>query len=316
MDELISKYNISETFLRRYFIENANKSLAIKFKNFLFWKKGGFFNPKLKEKYYNDFLIEEVNNFYEKGELNIPQCEFVITTRCSVKCKYCCNLMPLFDEKTHSDLSFEDFKKDFDILVNNVNRIRKFCILGGEPLINKELYKMVDYIGNNEKIDIIEIVSNGTIIPSKELIETIKKYNKVYFYFSNYSVNKDIKILKYDEIFKILNNENIKYSFIKDLEWMKEEPLKKRNYNEDKLKNMFKNCYNSICISILNGEYHICPKSSSGKRLGIIDVNDYINLRTSKDLKKDLINFYEKEYFDACKYCLISNEKILPAEQL
>ena len=315
--EIIEKYNIKTIFFRRYLMENAEKNFLVKFQKFLLWKEGSFLNPQLKEKYYNDFLIEEVNNFYEKGELNIPQCEFVITTRCSLKCKYCSNLMPLFNEKTHSDLSFEDFKKDFDILINNVNRIRKFCLIGGEPLINKEIYKMLDYAASNEKIDLIEIISNGTIIPSKELIETIKKYNnKVYFYFSNYSVNKDIKILKYDEIFKILKDENIKYQSAKDLYWVKEEPLKERNYSEDQLKNVFKYCCNNSCISILNGEYHVCPKSSSGKRLGIIDVNDYVNLRTSKDLRKDLIDFYEKEYFDACKYCIRLNEKILPAEQL
>lgn len=316
MDNKENKYNINSSFFKRYLVENAEKNFLVKFQKFLFWRDGKFLNPQLKEKYYNEFLIEEIDNFYEKNELNIPQCEFVVTTRCSLKCKYCSNLMPLFDENTHSDLTFEDFKKDFDILTNNVNKIRKFSFIGGEPLINKELYKMLDYAASNEKIDLIEIISNGTIIPNKELIEVIKKYKKIYFYLSNYSVNKDIKILKYDEILKLLNSENIKYSFVKDLQWFKEDTLKERNYNEDQLKNVFKNCYSNTCISILNGEYHICPKSSSGKRLGIIEVNDYINLRNSKNLRKDLIDFYEKDYFDACRYCIRLNEKILPAEQL
>jgi organic radical activating enzyme len=251
-----------------------------------------------REKYYETFLLEELENFYLKNEINIPKIEFAITTKCTLKCKYYSNLMPYFISKDHIDLDFNNFKKDFDTLINNANSLRVLKILGGEPLINKELSLMIGYVAKNEKVEIIEIVSNGTLLPNQELIDTIKRYNKVYFYLSNYSKNEKLKsVLKYDEIMSLLKNNNIKYQFASDLMWSEEEPPKKHNYKPAQVKSMFKHCCNASCSSILNGKIHICASSSSGYELGIIKISedDFLNLREeNENFKEKLINFYKK----------------------
>jgi organic radical activating enzyme len=273
-----------------------------------------------REKYYEKFLLEELENFYLKNEINIPKIEFAITTKCTLKCKFCSNLMPYFTPKDHIDLDFNSFKKDFDTIANNVNTLRVLKILGGEPLINKELPLMIDYAAKNEKLKIIEIVSNGTLLPNQELIDTIKKYDKVYFYLSNYSKNEKLKsVLKYDDIMNLLKNNNIKYQFASDLMWVEEEPPKKHNYKPAQVKSMFKHCCNASCSSILNGKIHVCARSSSGYELGIIKIseNDFLDLRGENgNFKEKLINFYRKDCFDACEYCVRLEKEVMPAEQL
>jgi hypothetical protein len=41
MQEYVDKYKIGNSFLRRYFMENAEKNFLVKFKKFLLWRLGG-----------------------------------------------------------------------------------------------------------------------------------------------------------------------------------------------------------------------------------------------------------------------------------
>jgi hypothetical protein len=47
-----------------------------------------------------------------------------------------------------------------------------------------------------------------------------------------------------------------------------------------------------------------------------IKINDFVDLRTSKNIREDLINFYKKDYFNVCKYCVRLKKEVIPAEQL
>ena len=50
--------------------------------------------------------------------------------------------------------------------------------------------------------------------------------------------------------------------------------------------------------------------------MGLVNVDDYIDLRTTTDLKKDFIEFYNKDYLKACEYCILSDVKVKPALQM
>lgn len=317
MKELIEKYNMSKTFYNRYFELNAINRLGNELFRFMNFKEGKFINPMKKNEYIKKYVQEEIVNFFEKGELNIPQIEFCLTTQCSLKCKDCCALMPSFNQKGHIKMSVDEFKKTLDQLLENVTSIRKLIILGGEPLLRSELPDLLAYAAQKDKVIHIAIVSNGTMLPNSKLIEVLKKYNKINFYMSNYNGNPNIEpILKYEQIKDLFKKNGLKYQMMESWEWFKELGFASDKLCESARKHNYETCHRTKCLQTLDRKIDICSKAFSGRNLGLIDTKDFIDLDKTKDLKQELINFYKKDMVDACEYCLISNEKVSPAIQL
>lgn len=316
MQELMEKYNISEIFFERYFKENAENRFGIELSKFMWYKIGKFINPMKKNTVLNEFIKEEIENFYMKNELNIPVLEFSITTKCTLTCKDCCALIPPFAQKGHINLCFSDFKKQLDAVCAAAN-IRHLVFLGGEPLINPELSDMIDYAAKKENISIIRITTNGTMMPSKKLLDAINANPKrIYFYLSNYSANLDLKsILKYEELKNIFHENNIKFQMVDSWNWLKEEGMAKRASSIEQTKERMKNCYRIKCSQILNGKFGICSKALGARELGLLEDDSFIDVLYSKDLKQELINFYQQEIINACRYCIISDKQVQPALQ-
>ena len=317
MDNLIEKYNINPTFYRRYFRYGAEIEYVFLMQNFMLFRKGKFLNPQKKAQYIDEFCEKEAVNFYEKNEVILSKIDFDITTRCTLKCKHCSNLMPQFRKFGHYDMTFNDFKEDIDALLNAVREIKIIQIIGGEPLLHPELGKMVEYAASKENIGNIKIITNATVVPNQKTLEIIKKYNnKAHFYISNYSKNEEVKpFLKTDDVVKTLKENEIKYQTMSDLEWDIEEPVKKYDYSENYLRQMFSNCVMASCLSIMNHKLHICAKSASGEALKMFEADDAVKLLNNPNLKQDIIDFYNKEYFTACSYCKRTNTKVMPAVQ-
>lgn len=318
MQELISKYGINDGFYNRYFRQNAQFRYGVEMLQFLYFKKGKFLNPQKKDFYFDGYTKEEIVNFFEKQELNIPQLTFCITSKCSLNCKDCGSLIPPFNDKAHIDMSCEEFRESLDKICNCVTKIRRFVILGGEPLLHSDLSEMINLACEKENIDVVEVITNGTIIPSKEILQTMKKYNKkTYLYISNYSSNPEIeKRLKHDEIKKVLEEYNIKLQMVEVMGWLREFGFKKTADDFDETVKRYKKCHCSHCTQVFNSKIYLCSKASSAIELGLVNVDDYIDLRTTTDLKKDFIEFYNKDYLKACEYCILSDVKVKPALQM
>ncbi|GHU83002.1 hypothetical protein FACS189468_7780 [Spirochaetia bacterium] len=322
MEQYIEKYKVENIFLNRYFIPNAVVNLSNQLLELQLWRKGKFIHPKKINEHKQKLILDEIINFYEKGTISIPQVGFAITTRCNLKCKHCNNLIPLFNNENHKTVSFNDFVGDIDELTGGGVGIGRLIFLGGEPLLNSDLAKMVEYSAENKQIKMICITTNGTLLPSCDLVKAVSQYSdKVFFRISNYSRNKELADkLRHDAIFAVLKENNIKYILEPNEMWRKEEPLEDRNYTEAQVKDIFRYCQLNMCHSVLNGKFHICPKSSAGYELGIIKTadSDFINLRSrsSKNIKEELVNFYKKDCYEVCKFCVRPQEEIIPAEQI
>lgn len=313
----IEKYNISKSFFNRYFELNAINRLGNELFRFMNFKEGKFINPMKKQQYIEEYVKEEIDNFFNKNELNIPQIEFCLTTQCSLKCKDCCALMPAFNQKGHIKMSVEEFKKTLEQLLENVNSIRKLIILGGEPLLRSELPELLEYAAEKDKVIHIAIVSNGTMLPSEKLIKVLKKYNKINFYMSNYNGNPDIEpILKYEQIKALLKQNGLKYQMMESWEWFKELGFASDKLCESARRRNYETCHRTKCLQTLDRKIDICSKAFSGRNLGLINTKDFIDLDKTANLRQDLINFYQKDMVDACEYCLISTEKVAPALQI
>jgi organic radical activating enzyme len=308
MNDLIKKYNVDPVFFRRYFRWNANMNYSIR-------RRGKFLCPLKKT-----FLIEEITNksivdFYENGLLNIAKMDYIITCRCNLRCRDCSNYIPLF-KGCKNDVTVNQFKKDIDVLTS-VAQITSLHILGGEPLLHTALSEIISIAAKNQKIESVVVLTNGTLLPSHDLLALVQKYkDKVYFYISNYSANVHLTpLLRHDQIIESFKEHGVKFQRQKQLNWTKEEPLWYRGHSENQLKDQFADCITSSCLCVLDSKLHVCCKSAAAFSLNICNITDFIDLSAER-VKQAIIDFYHKDYFQACKYCVRLSETVIPAIQM
>lgn len=307
----------SETFYNRYIVENAKQHLGIDMMRFLMFKEGKFINPMKKNEILQQYIKEELDNFYNKKLLNIPEIEFCITTKCTLQYKDCCALIPQLDKTKRSEMNFSDFKLYFDKFSAAVDTIRLLVMIGGEPLMNPELPQMLEYAAENNKIDFIKIITNGTMLPNSNLLNTLKKYNKkIYLYISNYSCNPELKnLIKHEKLLELLDENQIKHQKVDEWVWLEEHGFSKAAFPENITKDKFKNCFRTKCTQIINGKLDICSKATAGRELNMFE-DDSIDIINTTNLRNDLIEFYSKEYLKACEYCILCDTKVSPALQI
>ena len=224
-------------------------------------------------------------------------------------------MMPLYHQAEH--YAIDDVIQDLIKILSVVTKVHDIAILGGEPLLHPELYKLLEWLSKQKSIEQISIISNATVIPNNKNLEAIKN-NNVRLRFSDYgqlSVNLD-------KLVDICEESNIPY-FINKEEWVDMGATVKHSYTENELKKMFVNCPFVHDYIILKGRLYRCAHVAHLMDLGIVESaeNDYVDFRTERDegVLKRKLHFYLKEIekLDSCIFCngVDLNRKIEPAIQ-
>jgi len=257
--------------------------------------------------------------FLLKRKAVIPCLEYVVTTRCTMNCKYCNTFIPYFSNETHSKVAtFKEFKNDLDKLLKAVDYIDYFGFVGGEPLLCKELDKMVKYALSKRKVHHVFIATNCTILPSDNLIKAMKN-KKFGVQLSDY---RDVKfkngtVVKYDEMKKILSDNNVIFSHPQEdgnrMTFQSMPELYPDKQDEAKVKQMFDKCWGQNCNMLCEGILTQCTLSVYITRnLELTDgvKKELINIRekhSTRKLADKIINFYAHPYSEFCHYCHIDN---------
>ncbi|MDR2668939.1 MAG: radical SAM protein [Desulfovibrio sp.] len=327
MDELQKKYEVDDSFFHRYFVRNAENRFVNNLKRFMLWREGTFHNPKEKLRYVKAFLVEELEDFYEKGRFVLPQIGFSLTTRCTLRCRDCIALSPLFEDRrlgrtfTHIDVTADEFRRELTAIADSVDGIKRLFLHGGEPFLNKDLPEIIECSAKCEKIELVELITNATVVPQEEVLEVIAGHkDKIYLAVNNYSQNPDLRNrLRYEEIIALLKERGIKHPLYSELYWYRQEPLQDQGYTPEKTRHMFAGCWCKHSLQILDGILAICPRASIGMLLGLFDApaEDIVNLRKcdTSGLRQELLAFYRKDVYAACAYCAPQMDVIPPALQ-
>lgn len=124
-----------------------------------------------------DFMAE----WYWKNhrQVCLSQTFSSVTSRCTFRCKYCNFFAPYFNGNDHYDYNENDILKDFEAYFKVVDYVASWSIIGGEPLINKRLPQIIEsvYEKFGSRIGYIQVISNGSLVPNKKLLDTMKKCN-------------------------------------------------------------------------------------------------------------------------------------------
>lgn len=128
---------------------------------------------------------------------------WVLTNKCNRNCKFCF-------KKLCEDKSLEENKKIFDNF-SQIN-IKKLTISGGEPLLYKGFYELIEYIKTKKGIK-LNLITNASLINENNVDFLLKYFNKITI--SLDSINGDTldkmgrganHIDFVDKVLKLLNN--------------------------------------------------------------------------------------------------------------
>ena len=236
-------------------------------------------------------------------DLTIVHLGFCVSERCSLKCKDCSFLMQYYKHPQNIDLDF--YKPALDRFIAVVDYISEFRIYGGEPFMNPDMYKLLDWYDDCEKINTLSIYTNGTIIPSDRTLESMKR-KKVKVHISDYDHNMD----KVEKLVEILEKESIQYFIRRYDSWCEAGDLSPKSHSIEKLKEIYANCFATNCYSFLKGKFYACPRAAHA-----------VNLQAMPDIERDRVDFtdkslsaeelqnqlrvlmHERDFIAACKFC-------------
>ena len=104
----------------------------------------------------------------------------MITTRCSLKCVSCSNLMQYYKEPKNSE--HDNTLAALEILNKSVDYISEFRVIGGEPLMNKRYYKFLKKL-NRQNLD-LTIITNGMFNPNEDWKKLFRECKHIKFFVS------------------------------------------------------------------------------------------------------------------------------------
>ena len=233
--------------------------------------------------------------------------EFHVNDHCNLNCSGCSHFCPLVKTEEFTDPNV--FMRDIHRLKELIEYIGIIRIMGGEPLLNKDLDLFVRECRFTYPLSDIRVVTNGILLTSLS--------QKVWQSFRDNNIKVDISV--YPPLYKSITSNletirenNVGVGSIRNV-YSFEKILHKRN------RRFFNNTNECICNNLHDGYIATCQLAFYGeyynryydKRIPFEDGKiDLYSIEDGKELMRRL-----NEPFEACNYCeqfhfSVNSEKI------
>jgi hypothetical protein len=254
-------------------------------------------------------------------QLRLYRLDLTVTQRCTLSCQHCNMQRPAF--KNPVDLDFPSMLRDLDSYFNYVDFLCELNILGGEPLLFKQLPDLLEYIGRNwgNKIGEIHIFTNGTIVPTPDIILLIKRFHIIMDISDYFHALPNITTLVL-QTEKTLKENDISYRFKHTDQWLDFGFPSTFHSDNNDLQAIFADCH-MAWRGIYNQKYYFCNLEINAEQLGqfIGDSNDWFDLDSNDPVRRENllkldIGYPNLGYLTYCRHCDgcgLSNKKFVPA---
>lgn len=275
---------------------------------------------------YFKLTLLSVHLVYNYQKVYISTLNLVPSTVCNLNCNACLNFNPFIQEHTVYPVS--DLKNSVRTLFGAVDFIGRFQLTGGEPLLYKDLNELISFIGDHyrSQIALFELVTNGTMIPSDETVELLRKYN-MRVYLDDYGMSVSGPQYKFREIYYLLKNNfvDVVHNYITEWYDFTTKTEDSPEFSEDSLRAHFDHC-GCPFSSLVGTRIASCNYALYSYKAGLSDFyeDEYFDLSTVDDTnKKELVEFRlrynDKGYVEFCRQCNGfdgANVMVKPAVQL
>ena len=230
--------------------------------------------------------------------------EVQLADHCNLNCAGCSHFSPIADEHF---LDVDTYRKDCERLSELAGKyVRKISLMGGEPLLHKNIVDIMEITRSNFKNSIIHIVTNGILLDrmEAEFWDACNK-NNIIVRITPYPINLNVK--KFSEFAWQYNvniktgDDNYKMKFRKDVYDIEG--------NQDKKKN-FKKCGGG-CHHLYEGKFYVCQIPAYIKYFNKyfskefeVSTDDYIDIYQKNNAKT--IRKFLKKPIPFCRFCNIN----------
>lgn len=271
----------------------------------------------MEEHFRYDYSVLGLNAYLNDGYL-IRHIDLTITEICTLKCRACASLMPMYD-RPHN-CSEETVMEELDALLESNCYIEELCLIGGEPLVNQDLMrKILIRYKDSIQIGIFTIITNGTLLPAKETLEAMRNTGRFYAVFSNYGKlsrmqEEAVALL---DCYKVEAALESREDIHRDSSrwWIDYGKVQHYDFSKEKHQNMFLQCQDKVhCATLLDGKLFLFTRIAHGVNTGLIPKDlpgnyvdllgePYVSMRKSEKREAVLAFLRVEEYPPACEYC-------------
>lgn len=259
-------------------------------------------------------LLKERAWLEKESVLAIPRISIIVTTRCTLSCVGCFQLIPYYKEPYDVDL--KEIISYMSVIVRAVDKCYAVDILGGEAFLVKEIKTLVEWLKKQEKILQISFTTNGTVIPDEQTRECLHD-ERVLVRMSDYGMIK-----RQTAFLSELENTGVHIAFETGMKWIDPGEGVAEGRSQEELKAIYKRCSSGkACKTLLNGKLYHCGRCANLYDLGMAyfeESRDALEVDVMEDiscLRKRIEQFFLLDYSNACDNCNIRLEdaKYIPA---
>jgi len=208
-----------------------------------------------------------------------------ITDACNLRCIDCYQE----NHTTSNDLNITQLKSVCDNIISAMaiwKRRATIALTGGEPLLKKELWDVIEYLNSSEYVHELSIITNGTFIDNFiPKLKEYKKLNKIYISLDGVTVGTN-DLVRGEGTFK-KTVDNIKILMTNDIPVTIMYTVLRHNFYEAKL-------MHEIAKNLKVDGYIVERFIPLGQGRKIID--EVISGEQIEDLFKHIINLCDSEY--------------------
>lgn len=248
---------------------------------------------------------------------SLGKVSLIITTRCNLHCKLCCEYVPQNDP--FEDMKIEEEQRILERLFETVDHIDTLHLTGGgEPFLHRQLAEMIEIaMEYGKQFDRLMLFSNSTIPIEEGLLGTMKKYrDRILVQLSQYRLQTE----REQGIHRLLEQNKIACKVVRYYGehqdfggWVDFGAWEAQNCEEDVLSERFENCAVTKAMHgnwrTRDGKLHWCSRSQRGMELGLIPdrSEDYVDLfdenEGREEKQKKFSSIAKRKFLSACDYC-------------
>jgi hypothetical protein len=243
------------------------------------------------------------------------QLSFMVNTRCTLKCRHCCQYINHFLPEKRIDFPSARILSDIDLACSAHDFIRSALLLGGEPFLHPDLPRIIKRLLAQPNVGMVVITSNGICRISEENLEILQD-RRVHLRISSYlgMLNKNQETLLLNNLKKLEKN-GVAHTLYQNL-WSLPSTLIKQNCSPGILRDAKSNCACFIkCCTVANGTYYPCTFACAIDLHGIANyTEDKVSLE-ERPLRDHILAVNERPYYQSCAHCDFSGKQVPPGEQ-